>query len=82
MTRDLAYAVNKLSRYTSNPSVEHWKMITKVLRYLRYTHDFRLHYIIYIIVIKGYNDVNWISGVKDSKYTSEYLFTLEGTIIS
>ncbi|XP_076917942.1 uncharacterized protein LOC143578165 [Bidens hawaiensis] len=29
---DLAYAVSRLSRYTSNPSVEHWKTITRILR--------------------------------------------------
>ena len=31
---DIAYAVSKLSRYTSNPGSDHWKGITRVLRYL------------------------------------------------
>ena len=29
---DIAYAVSKLSRYTSNPRADHWKAITRVLR--------------------------------------------------
>ena len=31
---DIAYAVNKLSRYTSNPGVMHWQGIMRVLKYL------------------------------------------------
>ena len=34
---DIAYSVSKLSRYTSNPGVDHWKAIIRVIRYLRYT---------------------------------------------
>ena len=34
---DIAYAVNKLSRYTSNSGLDHWKAIVRVLRYLKYT---------------------------------------------
>nr|GEZ84025.1 zinc finger, CCHC-type [Tanacetum cinerariifolium] len=41
---DLAYAVSRLSRYTSNPSKAHWKAITMVLHYLRYNRDYGLHY--------------------------------------
>ncbi|GKB61149.1 retrotransposon protein, putative, ty1-copia subclass [Tanacetum coccineum] len=37
---DLAYAVSRLSRYTSNPSYAHWKAITRVLHYLRYSRDY------------------------------------------
>ncbi|GJT59569.1 pol polyprotein [Tanacetum coccineum] len=40
----IAYAVSRLSRYTSNPSYAHWKAITRVLRYLRYSRDYGLHY--------------------------------------
>ena len=40
----IAYAVSKLSRYTSNPNGGHGKGIVRVLRYLRYTRDYGLHY--------------------------------------
>ena len=79
---DLAYAVSKLSRYTSNPGVEHWKGITRVLRYLRYTREYGLHYTRYPAVIEGYSDASWISDIKDSKSTSGYVFTLAGAAIS
>ena len=40
---DIAYAVSKLSRYTSNPGPNHWKEIVRVLRYLKYTQNYGLH---------------------------------------
>ncbi|GKA43897.1 zinc finger, CCHC-type containing protein [Tanacetum coccineum] len=36
------YAVGRLSRFTSNPSRQHWKAITRVFKYLRGTKDYGL----------------------------------------
>ncbi|KAL0347056.1 UNVERIFIED_CONTAM: Retrovirus-related Pol polyprotein from transposon TNT 1-94 [Sesamum calycinum] len=58
---DIAYAVNKLSRFTSNPSKDHWKGLIRVLRYLKYTSNYGLHYTRYPAVLEGYSDANWIS---------------------
>ena len=41
---DIAYSVNKLSQYTSNPGEDHWKTLVRVLRYLKYTLNYGLHY--------------------------------------
>ena len=79
---DIAYAVSKLSRYTSNPGPDHWKVIVRVLRYLKYTQNYGLHYSKYPAVLEGYCDANWISDSKDSKSTSGYLFTLGGGAVS
>nr|CAN76029.1 hypothetical protein VITISV_016069 [Vitis vinifera] len=58
---DIAYAVGKLSRYTSNPGAKHWQGIIRVLKYLRFTRDYGLHYTRYPAVLEGYSDANWIS---------------------
>ena len=79
---DIAYMVSKLTRYTSNLSVSHWKAIVRVLKYLRYTHNYGLHYTIYPAILEGYSDANWISDIKDSKSTSGYVFTLTGVAVS
>ncbi|XP_074378313.1 secreted RxLR effector protein 161-like [Apium graveolens] len=79
---DIAFTISKLSRYTSNPGMDHWKAITKVLRYLRYTSAYGLHYTRYPTVLEGYSDSNWINGVKGSKSKSGYVFTLAGGAIS
>ena len=44
---NIAYAVSKLSRYISNPGEDHWKVIVRVLRYLKYTLNYGLHYTCY-----------------------------------
>lgn len=72
---DIAYAVRKLSRFTSNQGAEHWKAIVRLLRYLRHTRDHGLHYTRYPAVVEGYSDANWISDMKDSKSTSGFVFT-------
>ena len=36
---DIAFAVQHLSQYTSNPAQEHWTVVKRVLRYLKGTHD-------------------------------------------
>ncbi|KAL5576953.1 hypothetical protein UlMin_018652 [Ulmus minor] len=66
----------------SNPGSDHWKGITRVLRYLRYTHSYGLHYTRYPAVLEGYSDANWISDMKDTKSTSGYVFTLGGAAVS
>ena len=55
---DIAYAISKLSSYTSNPRAKHWQGIMRVLKYLRFTRDYGLHYTRYLIVLKGYSDAN------------------------
>ena len=79
---NIAYSVSKLSRYTSNPGVEHWKAIIRVLRYLRFTRNIGLNYTRYPAVLEGYCDANWISDTRDSKSTSGYVFTLGGAAVS
>ncbi|BBN69916.1 transposable element gene [Prunus dulcis] len=63
---DLAYSVNKLSKYISNPRRDHWKVIIRVLRYLSYTKNYGLHYTRYPYVLEGYDNAKWISNTRDS----------------
>ncbi|XP_038726421.1 uncharacterized protein LOC120017315 [Tripterygium wilfordii] len=79
---DIAYSVNKLSRYTSNPGHEHWKALLRVLGYLNKTKKNALRYGKYPAVLEGYSDANWISDSEESKSTSGYVFTLGGAAIS
>jgi hypothetical protein len=54
----LHFVVGKLSRYTSCPSIEHWKAISIVLGYLKGTRSYTLHHGRYPSLIEGYSDAN------------------------
>jgi hypothetical protein len=41
---DISYAVNKLASYTANPSLEHYRTLKQILRYLAGTKDFGITY--------------------------------------
>ena len=79
---NITQTVNRLSRYTSNPGHNHWKAIVRVLRYLRETSKYGLHYERYLAVLEGYNDANWISDTMDSKSMSGFVFTLGSAAVS
>ena len=79
---DIACAVSKLSRFTVSPNENHWKAMKRLLGYLKHTQDYALHYTEYPAVLEGYCDANWITGTKDTKSTSGYVFTLSGAAVS
>ena len=79
---DIACAISKLSRFIVSPNENHWKAMKRLLGYLRHTRDYALHYTEYPVVVEGYCDVNWITGTKDTKSTSGYVFTLGGAAVS
>ena len=41
---DIAFVVNALGRYLSNPFLNHWKAVKKVMGYLQGTKDYMLTY--------------------------------------
>nr|GEY77706.1 zinc finger, CCHC-type [Tanacetum cinerariifolium] len=79
---DIAYVVSRLSRFTSNPSRQHWKAITRVFKYLRGTMNYGLSFVGYPSVLEAYSDASWINHVEDSTSRSGCVFLLRGGAIS
>ncbi|CAM8965984.1 unnamed protein product [Rhodiola kirilowii] len=79
---DIAFAVGKLSRYTSNPSEDHWQAVHRVLWYLKGTMNLGLVYSEFPSVIEGYSDASWISNEEDHSSTSGWVFLLGRGAIS
>ena len=80
---DLAFIVNMLGRYLSNPGMDHWKAAKRVMRYLQRTKDYMLTYrkSDHLEII-GYSDSDF-AGCQDSRRsTSGYVFLLAGGAIS
>nr|GFA47441.1 zinc finger, CCHC-type [Tanacetum cinerariifolium] len=76
----IAFAMGKLNTYTSNPGTQHWQAIRRVLKYLKKTIDYRLTYIGYPLVLKGYTDASWISNTEDNSSTIGWVFQLGGAV--
>ncbi|GKD04824.1 zinc finger, CCHC-type containing protein, partial [Tanacetum coccineum] len=74
--------VGRLSRFTSNPSRQHWQAITRVFKYLKGTMNYGLSYVGYPSVLEAYSDASWINHVEDSSSTSGWMFLLGGGAIS
>ncbi|KAK1413804.1 hypothetical protein QVD17_35587 [Tagetes erecta] len=79
---DIAFAVGKLSRFTSNPGSHHWQAINRVLRYLKGTMNYGLTYNGFPSVLEGYSDASWITNMEDHSSTSGWVFLLGGGSIS
>ena len=79
---DIAFAVGKLSRYTSRPSTSHWKALRRVLRYLKGTMAYGIAYVGTPSTLEGYTDASWISNMEDHSSTSGWVYLLGGGAIS
>ncbi|RVW14968.1 Retrovirus-related Pol polyprotein from transposon TNT 1-94 [Vitis vinifera] len=79
---DISFAVSKLSRFISNPSMEHWKAIGRVLGYLKNTKELSLQYSKFPAILEGYSDASWILSVGDNLSTTGWVFTLGGGAVS
>lgn len=74
---DLAYHVNALAQFSSNPGKRHWELGKHVLRFLKHSRDFTL-----ILktdpkgpLLTGYADADWGSS-EGRRSTTGYAFTL------
>ena len=71
---DIAYAVNNLARFNSNPQKVHWTAMKRVLRYLKGT---IYHGILYrqdgSDKCISYSDADWARDFSDRKSTSGYI---------
>ena len=79
---DIAFTICKLSRYTSNFSIDHWKSITRVFGYLKRTMHFGLFYNNFPFILQGYIDASWITNTSDNYSTFRWVFIFVGGVVS
>ena len=66
----------------SNPGDDHWHTLERVMRYLKGTMSYGIHYTGYPRVLEGFCDANWISDADEMYATSGYVFLLGGDAVS
>ena len=82
MTRsDLIYSLSVLSRYCFNPNSTHIKAVIRVLRYIKKTLDYDIHYKDKEDLIE-YIDVDFTEAVNGRRSIDDYAFFLSKGFIS
>ena len=80
---DIAFAINALGRYLSDPGLDHWKAVKKVFRYLQGTKDHMLTFKKSDqLQVIGYSDSDFAGCPDDRKSTSGFIFMMAGGAIS
>ena len=79
---DIPQVVEAVNWYMVNPSREHWKVIKRILRYIRETSDVVLCYGGSEFTVKGYVDSDFGGDLNKRKSITGYIFTLAGGAIS
>ncbi|KXJ84276.1 hypothetical protein RP20_CCG014294 [Aedes albopictus] len=80
---DIAFAVNAVSQFSSNPGKPHWEAVKRIIRYLKGTATKKLEYSRNPTdELKGYSDADWGGDPDSRRSTSGYVFTLQGAAIA
>src|SRR5215813_11287774 len=78
---DIYFAVGVVSRFQSNPRLDHWVAVKHILKYLRRTRNYMLVYSSEDLILRGYSDSDFQTDVDSRKSTSGSVFTLGGRAI-
>ena len=80
---DIAYAVSNVARFCSKHTMEHWKSIKHIMRYLNGTRNYGFLYDKEKVMdFIGYSDADWAGDLDDRMSTSGYVFKLSGAAVS
>ncbi|KAA0049866.1 gag/pol protein [Cucumis melo var. makuwa] len=78
---DICYAMGIVSRYQSNPGLDHWTAVKIIFKYLRRMRDYMLVYGAKDLILTGYTDFDFQTDKDSRKSTSGSVFTLNGGAI-
>jgi hypothetical protein len=74
---DLSFDVGLVSQYMQTPHESHWNATKRILRYVRGTVQFRIHYSSRgTPLLVGFTDSDWVGDPDDRKSTEGYVFSL------
>lgn len=80
---EISFSVNKVCQFMHSPTILHWQMVKRILRYLKGTmdHGLFLHRPTHL-GIHGFADADWASDPDDRKSTSGFCVFFGGNLIS
>ncbi|XP_062104373.1 uncharacterized mitochondrial protein AtMg00810-like [Humulus lupulus] len=79
---EISYVVNKVSQFMHTPMKSHWKIVKKILRYLKGNLDFGLTLTkASTMRLTGFSDADWASDPDDRRSTSGFCIYLGDNLI-
>ena len=79
---DILYSVSKLAQCNVDPHVEHMSTVKHIMRYLKKTIDFKLHFEMSGKPIMGFADADWGGDSTNRKSYSGYAFVKANCVFS
>ena len=80
---DITFAVNKIARFASNPTKDHWNALVHLVRYIKGTVDLGLRFKPGEFSVQGYTDADYASSdLKTRKSCTGYVFLINGTAVT
>jgi hypothetical protein len=78
---DISFAVQTVSRFSTNPGAAHWEAVKRIFRYLKGTRELWLSYGGREVDLEGYADADG-SMMEDRRAISGYAFIVNGGAVS
>ncbi|CAL8999350.1 unnamed protein product, partial [Prunus brigantina] len=79
---DIAFSVNQACQFMHNPMESHVVAVKRILRYLKGTLDFGIHFQPGILNLQAYSDADWAGDPNDRRSVSGYIVYLGSSPIS
>jgi len=79
---DITQAVGVVSRFMADPGKEHWNVVKRIIRYIKWTSNVALCFEGSKLIVNGYVDSDFAGDLDKRKSTTGYVFTLVGAAVS
>lgn len=81
---DIAFAINRVAKYTNNPHHSHWTAVKRIFRYLFGTLHMGISYSgsLSDLTLCGYCDADYADDLDDRKSRTGYLFLLANGVVA
>lgn len=79
---DIAYAVNKVCQFLHAPTLVHWTMVKRILRYIKYTVNYGLKVgKSTSLLVSGFTDADWAGSIDDRRSTGGFAVFLGSNLV-
>lgn len=80
---DISYSVNKVCQFLHAPTIEHWTVVKRILRYIKHTVNYGLGiHKCSSMLVNGFTNADWAGCVDDRGSTGGFVVYLGSNLVS